>query len=162
MASSDAAPSPERKQLGEILAARRAQISPRYSKREAFIRDRGRGLSPSTFADVETRARTTFEPATIIALELIYMLPPGWLAAALNGDIRPLPPPGKPTPVQSLEALSNLTDADLPEEYLDELERIVIIGDFTPERRLAIWETMKTIREMRKDKHRADRPEQYG
>jgi hypothetical protein len=90
------------------------------------------------------------------------MLPPGWLAAALNGDIRPLPPPGKPTPAQSLEALSNLTDADLPGEYLDELERIVIIGDFTPERRLAIWETMKTIRETRKDKHRADRPEQYG
>ena len=162
MASSDAAPSPERKRLGEILAARRAQISPRYSKREAFIRERGRGLSPSTFADIETRARTTFEPATIIALEMIYLLPPGWLAAALNGDTRPLPPPGRPTVGEAAQALWNLTDADLPEEYLDELERIIIIGDFPPERRLAIWETMKAIRTARKDKSRAERPGEYG
>jgi hypothetical protein len=152
MSSPDAAAaSSARERLGKILRERRRQIHARYANREAFIRERGRGLSPSTFADIETRTRTSFEPATIISLEVIYALPPGWLAAALNGDIRPLTPPGRPTIADAAATLRNLVDADLPEEYLDELERQVIAADLPPESRVRIWETLKAVRQARQE-----------
>jgi hypothetical protein len=151
LASSDADPSPSRRRVGELLAERRAQIHPRYSVREAFIRERGRGISPATFADIETRGRARFEPATVLALEFIYELPPGWLGAALNGDVRPLPPPGRPSLAAAAATLRSLLDAELPEEYLDALEREIVAADMPADARLRIWETLKAIRAAREE-----------
>lgn len=146
-----AAPGSARRRLGQALAARREQIHPRYANRSAFIRERGRGLSAASFSDIETRARTSFEPATITALESIYELPPGWLSAALNGDIRPLLPPGVATPAAVVAVLAALTDPGLPEGYLDEIERHAAAAGAPPGRLRAVRQALRAVRQARRE-----------
>lgn len=134
--------------LGDVLAARRVRIDPRYKNRELFIAERGRGLSRSVFVGLETRGRANFEPATVIALELIYHLPPGWLEAALAGDIRPLPPPSPSSPPRDLvAALEGLAAAD--DETLEHVEQEIVTADLPPALRSMMWAAVRAVRRAR-------------
>ena len=139
-----------RSKLGDVLAARRIQISPRYKNRQLFIDERGRGLSASVFIGLETRGRTNFEAATVVALETIYELPAGWLSAALTGNIGPLPGPGTPMPGDVAAALRSLVDDDVTKEWLDQVETQIVTADVPPAKRLAMWVGWQGIRQARR------------
>lgn len=134
--------------LGDMLAGRRIQIDPRYKNRELFITERGQGISRSVFIDLETRGRTNFEAATIVALGVIYELPPGWLAAALAGDLRPLPPYRHVSPADVARALASLgPDADAA--YLAEIRKHIGTGDYPAAARLIAWAALEAIESAR-------------
>lgn len=139
--------------LGDVLAARRVLIDPRYKNRELFISERGRGVSRSVFVDLETRGRTNFEVATVIALETIYDLPRHWLADALAGDIRKLDPP-QASPEDLVAALRALAAADTG--TLEDVEHGIVNDDVPPAVRNMMWLAVRAIVRAREDRGGAE------
>ena len=105
--------------VGPMLAARRAQISPRYANRQAFADERG--VRWRTLHDAEMAKRANFKAVTLRAFETAYMLVPGSLDRTLaGGPLEPVPdapagrerPPALFGPVPSQTAL-DLFDGDV-------------------------------------------------
>lgn len=69
--------------LGEHLIRRRVELSPHYRKRTVFARDRR--FPYKLICEFEQHTRRNFGPATIIAIEQIYKLKPGFIRRFLNG-----------------------------------------------------------------------------
>lgn len=69
--------------LGEHLIRRRVELSPRYHKRTVFAREQR--FPYKLICEFEQHTRRNFGPATIIAIEHIYKLRPGFIRRFLNG-----------------------------------------------------------------------------
>ncbi len=63
--------------LAELLIQKRVEISPRYHKRSVFAREHG--LNYRLIFDIERHHRRDFSLPTIIAIEQIYKLGPGFI-----------------------------------------------------------------------------------
>lgn len=105
--------------VGPMLAARRAQISPRYANRQAFADERG--VRWRTLHDAEMAKRANFKAVTLRAFEAAYMLVPGSLDRTLaGGPLEPVPAapadrerhPGAVGKVPSDEALALFENPD--------------------------------------------------
>jgi hypothetical protein len=103
----------------------RIQLDPRYSNRRLFADERG--INIRTVSDVEHGRRDNYEPVTIAAIEVAYMLAPGsvWRTLA-GGDLEPAPPPrGAAVPLSGVGGLT--VSADL--EVLAREAEILFPGD---------------------------------
>ena len=80
-----------RMRLGELLAARRVEIDPRYADRMLFAVERlGSRSKWRTLFDMENAKRARFKPGTLRALEGAYRLEGGSLDR-FDGELEPLP-----------------------------------------------------------------------
>ncbi len=70
------------KALAELLIRKRVEISPRYCKRTVFAREHG--LNYKLICDIEKHKRRDFSLPTIIAIEQIYKLGPGFIRQFLT------------------------------------------------------------------------------
>lgn len=68
--------------LGELLIRRRVELSPRYHKRTVFARESR--FPYKLICEFEQHTRRNFGPATIIAIEQVYKLEPGFIRRYLN------------------------------------------------------------------------------
>lgn len=97
--------------VGPLLAARRAQISPRYANRRAFAADTG--INWRTLFDAEHAKRANFKTETLSAFESAYELVPGSLARTLaGGDLEPAPDGPRLSPVPDPAPPLDLATAD--------------------------------------------------
>lgn len=84
--------------VGEQLRRRRATLG--YPRRTAWVRDvEGPGISGRLIVDLETGARTNFDPESLTIAEERYRLRPGAIRRVLSGEtgeLEPLPEPGQP------------------------------------------------------------------
>lgn len=152
----DAATPEQRKEIGAILKDRRAAIDPRYGNRELFLRERAHGVASRSFYAIEGGERGGYNATTVQAFTVAYELPAGWLAAALAGDIAPLPPPGL-GPAEIVEAIRWLADSE-NEGLLDEVERRLVVSDLPPDVRDAMWTAWRKIRGIGGDANRDGPP----
>ena len=108
---------------GPMLAARRAQLSPRYANRREFARDTG--LNWRTLHDAERAKRANFKDETLRAFEAAYALVPGSLDRTLaGGDLEAaLPEPPRPPATRALAAVPDDADEDAVIEMLIAGER---------------------------------------
>lgn len=142
----DAATPADRKRIGEILRDRRTRIDSRYGNRELFLRERDQGMANRSFYALEGGEPRKFDAGTVVGFTVAYELPPGWLAAALAGNIQPLPDPGEArfSPGRIVEAIEFLADEVSPAR-LDAIEEFLVGSDLTPEMRTRMWALWKAI-----------------
>ena len=69
--------------LGEYLIRRRVELSYHYRTRTVFARERR--FPYKLICEFEQHTRRNFGPATILAIEQIYKLSPGFIRRFLNG-----------------------------------------------------------------------------
>jgi hypothetical protein len=141
--------------LGRLLAARRAQIDPRYRIRKVFAAEVGAEMDirESMLADLENAKRpNTFPPATIAAFETAYQLQPGSFEEALAG--------GELTPASRSLTLMDSPATTYPDEVGDDpFLRRIWDDEYAPEdERWAAIEGVKAHRRAIARKSRVGRP----
>jgi hypothetical protein len=100
-----------RERAGHLLAARRAQLSPRYANRRVFAAERG--MNWRTLHDIEHAKRDNFRPETLRAFETAYALVPCSLDRTLaGGDLEPLPAGQELPPLRPVAAVPGPPSAD--------------------------------------------------
>ncbi len=124
---------------GPMLAARRAQLSPRYANRREFARDTG--LNWRTLHDAERARRANFKDETLRAFENAYRLVPGSLDRTLaGGGLEPAPAPEPPRP--RLEVVPG--PPALPDDPSDaEVETFILHQEGATLREI-LWRTWRT------------------
>lgn len=72
--------------LGELLAARRVHIDPRYRHLKVFVDEVGLdGVNLKLLSEIENGKRDNYRPATLALIEQAYQWEPGSIRAVLEG-----------------------------------------------------------------------------
>lgn len=72
--------------LGDLLAARRVHIDPRYRHLKVFVDEVGLdGINLKLLSEIENAKRDNYRPATLALIEHAYQWEPGSIRAVLEG-----------------------------------------------------------------------------